>query len=175
MEIPPRPRCAARGSLMVRPILITTRRRTAKTRRSEPPRYQGFAGALSVIAPLHPWPIAAHLLHQLSRRICCAIFAAAVAVMGTLATLIPLRREIHTNSFIFADTSGKENADLPVVKADILDDIALFRDFRASPTAHSALPEPVRSLPRLHGRPVIDAPSKHHQSCERCGLRLIDG
>jgi hypothetical protein len=163
---------------MVRPILITTRRRTAKTRRSEPPRYQGFAGALSVIVPLHPWPIVAHLLHQVSRRICCAISAAADAVMGTLATLFPLWRDIHTNSFIFANTSGKQNADLPVGKPNILDDRTLFRDIRASRTAHSAFPERVgkfaASTCSAALRPVSDAPSKHRQAYERCrGPRLI--
>jgi hypothetical protein len=178
MEIPPLPRRAARGSLMVRPILKTTRGRTAKTRRSEPPRYQGFAGALSVIVPLHPWPIVAHLLHQVSRRTCCAISAAADAVIGTLATLLPLRRDIHTNSLIFADTSGKQNAGLPVAKTNILDYIALFRDVRPSRTTHSALPEGVGEFATntcsAALRPVSDGPSKHRQTDERCrGLRLI--
>jgi hypothetical protein len=55
--------------------------------------------------------------------------AAAAAVIGTLATLFLLRRDIHTNSFIFANAFVEQNAGLPVTKADILEYLAPLRTF----------------------------------------------
>jgi hypothetical protein len=79
--------------------------------------------------------------------------AAADAVMGTLATLLALRRDIHTNSFIFADSSGDQNAGPPVAKANKLDYLAISRDIRASRPAHSASQNVSVSLPRIRARP----------------------
>jgi hypothetical protein len=77
--------------------------------------------------------------------------------MRTLATLLPLRLDIKTNGFIFANASGGRNADSSVTKANILDYPALCGTFGQRALRIRRCQRVSVSLPR---RPVIDAPQQ---------------